>query len=259
MSTAAIPASARVPAPPATSNAVGQGAPGARAGAGMRAGAAGDHAQGDGAAAAPSSAPSTSAATTTAASSSTTLTPQALALIDRLKARDTEVRQHELAHLAAAGGLAVSGAAYTYQRGPNGVDYAIGGEVHIDTSPGRTPEETIARARTIQAAALAPADPSGPDRAVAAQAQQLEQQARAELAVQAAQQAVAGHEPADSARPAKGAGQDKGAPPVAGRPLAPGVTDGAQVAPLQQPPSAESVRRAYEAGPLARPRLDVVA
>lgn len=161
------------------------------------------------------------------ASSNTTLTPQALALIDRLKTRDTEVRQHEQAHLAAAGGMAVSGASYTYQRGPNGVDYAIGGEVHIDTSPGRTPEETIARARTIQAAALAPADPSGPDRAVAAQAQQMEQQARAELAVKTAQQAMAARE--------------------------------AQVAPLQQPPMAEPVRRAYEMAPLAPPRLDIMA
>ena len=73
-----------------------------------------------------------------------------------------------------------------YQRGPDGVSYAIGGEVQIDTSPGNTPEETIARARTIMAAALAPADPSGPDRAVAAQAQQLEQQALAALAQQQA-------------------------------------------------------------------------
>lgn len=114
----------------------------------------------------------------------TNLTPEALALLSKLKTRDTEVRQHEQAHLAAAGGLASSGASYTYERGPNGVDYAIGGEVQIDTAPGATPEETISRARTIQAAALAPAEPSGADRAVAAQATQMEQQARAELAVQ---------------------------------------------------------------------------
>ena len=121
------------------------------------------------------------------------LTPEQLAQIEKLKQRDTEVRQHELAHLSAAGGLATSGPSYTYQRGPNGVNYAVGGEVSIDTSPGATPEETIARARTIQAAALAPAEPSGQDRAVAARAQQLEQQARAEL-----EQAYA---PAVAARP----------------------------------------------------------
>lgn len=228
MNTAAIPASANTAPPPSValpvaSSRAGQDTTRATANDGAHAGVPGDRATTG--ATAPAPAPKSSA------SSSTTLTPQALALIDRLKTRDTEVRQHEQAHLAAAGGMAVSGASYTYQRGPNGVDYAIGGEVHIDTSPGRTPEETITRARTIQAAALAPADPSGPDRAVAAQAQQMEQQARAELAVETAQQAGGG-----------------GAP-----------SPGAQVAPLQQPPTAESVRRAYEMTPLAAPRLDIVA
>ncbi|SFV08470.1 putative metalloprotease CJM1_0395 family protein [Pseudoduganella namucuonensis] len=109
------------------------------------------------------------------------LTREQVAQLDKLKQRDTEVRQHELAHLSAAGGLATSGPSYTYQRGPNGVNYAVGGEVNIDTSPGATPEETIAKARTMQAAALAPAEPSSQDRAVAAQARQLEQRARAEL------------------------------------------------------------------------------
>ncbi|WP_082616580.1 putative metalloprotease CJM1_0395 family protein [Massilia sp. Root418] len=126
--------------------------------------------------------PGASAAAPASAQARVQLTPEQLAQIEKLKQRDTEVRQHELAHLSAAGGLATSGPSYTYQRGPNGVSYAVGGEVNIDTSPGATPQETIARARTIQAAALAPAEPSGADRAVAARAQQLEQQARAELA-----------------------------------------------------------------------------
>ena len=135
---------------------------------------------------------STTSTTSTAAASGTPavrraaapaeqgLSPEALAQLEKLKARDLEVRQHEMAHLSAAGGLATSGPSYTYQRGPNGVNYAIGGEVNIDTSPGATPEESISRARAIQAAALAPADPSGADVAVAAQARQMEQQARAE-------------------------------------------------------------------------------
>lgn len=110
------------------------------------------------------------------------LSKEAQAQLDKLKARDTEVRQHEMAHLSAAGGLATSGPSYTYQRGPNGVNYAVGGEVNIDTSPGGTPEETLTRAQTIQAAALAPANPSGADRAVAARASQMEQEARAEIA-----------------------------------------------------------------------------
>lgn len=130
--------------------------------------------------------PSSPAAATPAPANATTtsLSEEALALVDQLKARDTEVRQHEQAHLAASGGLATSGASYTYQRGPNGVNYAIGGEVNIDTAPGSTPQETIQRAQTIEAAALAPAQPSGQDRAVAAAAQQMENQARAQLAQQ---------------------------------------------------------------------------
>jgi len=112
------------------------------------------------------------------------LSEEALAQLVKLKARDRQVRQHEAAHLAAAGGLATSSASFTYQKGPDGVSYAIGGEVGIDVSPGRTPAETIARARTIQAAALAPAEPSGADLAVAAKAQQMGQQAQAELVQQ---------------------------------------------------------------------------
>jgi hypothetical protein len=131
-------------------------------------------------------APQASTAPAAAPSAAGALTPEALALIDKLKARDSVVRQHEQAHLAAAGALATSAPSYTYQRGPNGVDYAIGGEVRIDTSPGNTPEETLVRARAIAAAALAPADPSGPDLAIAAQAAQMELQAHAELAAKSA-------------------------------------------------------------------------
>ena len=100
--------------------------------------------------------------------------------VRQLQQRDREVRQHEMAHLAASGGLATSGATYSFQRGPDGIAYAVGGEVRINLSAGRTPQETIARAETIAAAALAPAEPSAQDRAVAAQARQMEQQAMAE-------------------------------------------------------------------------------
>jgi hypothetical protein len=109
------------------------------------------------------------------------LSDSALAEISRLKARDTQVHQHEQAHLSAAAGLDVSNATFTYQRGPNGVSYAVAGEVKIDTSPGRTPEETLARAEMIRDAALAPADPSSTDRSVAAKAQNMAMQARVEL------------------------------------------------------------------------------
>ena len=92
-------------------------------------------------------------------------------LVEELRARDREVRAHERAHLAAAGGFAQGGPSYTYQVGPDGRRYAVGGEVPIDISevPGN-PRATIQKAMTIRRAALAPAQPSGADRAVAARA-----------------------------------------------------------------------------------------
>ncbi|MBK8534200.1 MAG: catalase [Candidatus Competibacteraceae bacterium] len=107
-----------------------------------------------------------------------------LAMVRELKQRDLKVRQHEMAHLAASGGLAQGGPSYSYQRGPDGQNYAIGGHVNIDTSPGKTPEENLQKAQTVLAAALAPADPSGQDLAIAAQASQRAMKARMELAQQ---------------------------------------------------------------------------
>lgn len=105
--------------------------------------------------------------------------------VAELKATDRKVRQHEMAHLAAAQGIAVSGANFQYKQGPDGVNYAVGGDVQIDTSKDKDPEKTIAKARKIIAAANAPADPSPQDRQVAAQAQAMQAQAQQELARQA--------------------------------------------------------------------------
>jgi hypothetical protein len=58
--------------------------------------------------------------------------------------------------------------------------YAVGGEVKIDISPESTPEATIRKMQQVRKAALAPAQPSSTDRAVAAQATQIEAQARIE-------------------------------------------------------------------------------
>lgn len=112
--------------------------------------------------------------------------------VAELKERDREVRAHEMAHVAAGAGLVTRGASYTYQTGPDGQRYAIGGEVGIDTSPGRTPEETLAKAERIRAAALAPAEPSGQDRQVAAQASRMAVDARLEIARREFEQGVAG-------------------------------------------------------------------
>ncbi len=102
--------------------------------------------------------------------------------IEKLRKRDQEVRTHEQAHIAAAGGLAKGGATLSFQRGADGKQYAVGGEVNIDTSPvSGNPEATIQKAKQIRAAALAPANPSAQDRAVAASASALEAQAQQEL------------------------------------------------------------------------------
>ncbi len=105
--------------------------------------------------------------------------------ISQLKARDQEVRAHELAHAAAAGGLAKGGPTFEYQRGPDGQLYAVGGEVQIDTSGiSGDPEATLQKAQQIQQAALAPAQPSAQDRSVAVAAAAMAAAARAEIASQ---------------------------------------------------------------------------
>lgn len=102
--------------------------------------------------------------------------------LDALKARDTEVKAHEQAHVNAAAGIAVSGARFSYQTGPDGNRYAIGGEVNIDTSPvPGDPEATLRKADSIRRAALAPAQPSAQDFSVASNAARMASDARIEL------------------------------------------------------------------------------
>lgn len=111
------------------------------------------------------------------------LSPEARKQLAELKARDTQVRAHEAAHLSAGGGVVRGGASFSYQRGPDGGMYAVGGEVSIDASPvPDNPRATIAKAQQIRAAALAPADPSSQDRKVAAAAAAMASQAATELA-----------------------------------------------------------------------------
>lgn len=129
------------------------------------------------------------------------LTEQELEQIKILAARDAEVRTHEQAHANAGGSLA-GAPSYTYERGPNGQRYAVGGEVSIDVSPvAGDPEATIRKMEKVRRAALAPAEPSPQDRSVAATASQQAAQARSELtALRAAQsnQAGAGGNNSDS-------------------------------------------------------------
>jgi len=106
--------------------------------------------------------------------------------IAELKARDREVRAHEMAHQAAGAGLVRGGASFRYEQGPDGQSYAVSGEVSIDTAAvNGDAEATLRKAENIIAAALAPRQPSSQDRAVAAQASQMAAEARAQL--------IAGH------------------------------------------------------------------
>lgn len=99
-----------------------------------------------------------------------------------LKKRDTEVRAHEAAHVASGGQYVRGGAQFQFETGPDGKQYAVGGEVSIDTSEiSGDPEATIRKMQTVRKAALAPASPSSQDRSVAAAASQKEMQARQEL------------------------------------------------------------------------------
>ncbi len=110
--------------------------------------------------------------------------PQDLAekkLLQELKARDREVRAHERAHLLAAGPYARAMSLKTI-KGPDGKQYAVAGEVKIDTSPiPRDPEKTLEKARKIKRAALAPLHPSAQDLRVAATADQMAQKALMEI------------------------------------------------------------------------------
>lgn len=110
------------------------------------------------------------------------LTPEEEQIVRELERTDRKVRAHEQAHMAAGGNLVKGRAQYQYQTGPNGKKYAVGGEVQIDISPiANDPGATIRKMQQVRRAALAPSDPSAQDRAVAAKASQIEQQARAEL------------------------------------------------------------------------------
>ena len=116
------------------------------------------------------------------------LNPSEKQMLGELQARDAEVRQHEAAHKAA--GAPTGAASYTYQKGPDGRMYAIGGEVSVTMKSGSTPEETIANAQAVIASAMAPADPSPQDHAVASSARMMMLKAQQEKAKETQEQAM---------------------------------------------------------------------
>lgn len=103
--------------------------------------------------------------------------------VARLQRIDQHVRAHEAAHMAAGGALA-GAATYSYVYGPDGKQYAVGGEVGIDTSAERKPADNIAKGEHIVRAAMAPADPSPQDYRVAATGERLAAKGRQDLAAE---------------------------------------------------------------------------
>lgn len=118
--------------------------------------------------------------------SETELTPADKEEVQRLKNRDTEVRAHEQAH-ASAGGSHAGSPSYEFETGPDGRRYAVGGEVSIDTSEvSGDPKASISKMQQVMRAATAPAEPSGQDRKVAAQARAKMAKLQAEMTQEAA-------------------------------------------------------------------------
>ncbi len=135
--------------------------------------------------------------------------------VKELQKRDREVRAHEQAH-ARVGGPYAGAPTYTFQQGPDGKRYAIGGEVQIDTSTERTPDATIRKMQIVIRAATAPAEPSSQDLKVAQQARSQLSEAQAEKRQEQAEELKEGGPPgsADS----NGEGQGGGADPFANDP-----------------------------------------
>ncbi len=107
--------------------------------------------------------------------------------VAKLKSRDAEVKTHEQAHQAAAAGISASAPNYTYETGPDGKKYAVGGEVQLSFVMDQNPEANIQSAQTMKAAALAPANPSSQDLAVARHADQIIQQEKQKISEQKAE------------------------------------------------------------------------
>lgn len=140
--------------------------------------------------------------------------------LEELKRLDREVRTHEQAHVVAGGSLVRGGASFGYATGPDGRLYAVSGEVSIDASPvDDDPKATISKMSRVIAAALAPAQPSGQDRAVASSATKTQFEAQQALSHQTMEAAQGGEteETGSAAQSQKTSGQKEPPQPPAKR------------------------------------------
>lgn len=98
------------------------------------------------------------------------LSPPDRAVVEQLRQRDAQIRQEETAHAGVAGAMA-GPISYTYQRGPDGRQYATGGSVSISLRPVTgDPAEARRIGSRLAAAAMAATNPSAADIAAASRA-----------------------------------------------------------------------------------------
>ncbi|WP_044419104.1 putative metalloprotease CJM1_0395 family protein [Halarcobacter anaerophilus] len=129
---------------------------------------------------------------------STELTSEEKSQLNELKAVDAKVRAHEAAHQS--GPAAVGGASYTYAKGPDGVMYAVAGEVPVQIETSSEPQETISNLQGVIATALAPADPSPQDISIASKARVLMMKAQQEFAQETQEKIVNSDEYSQNAK-----------------------------------------------------------
>lgn len=133
------------------------------------------------------------------------LSPEEQRIVKDLQAREVEVHAHEQAH-ASVGGQYTGTPSYTYETGPDGKRYAVGGEVSVDVSVPSDPEEAVAKMRRVQQAALAPANPSAQDLRVAAEASR--ELAQAQLDVMQERSPLSNEDENDLSEPLGGRGPE---------------------------------------------------
>ena len=92
-----------------------------------------------------------------------------------IKKNYDEIYSHELAHKLAGGHLA---GAIVIEKNSQGIPFAGHVDIKMPKLNPQNPKQTINDANTVINAAMAPADPSGQDYKVAAQALQIKNQAQ---------------------------------------------------------------------------------
>lgn len=117
------------------------------------------------------------------------LTPDQLDKVKRLKQQEEKVMRRVNSRLAAGGDICEK-PTFQYEIGPDGKRYKTAGEVKIDISPCKTPEETIAKMQRVKKAAMACGEPTKEDRAIYEEADRIAQMAQAQLNQERARQSA---------------------------------------------------------------------